>query len=57
MSRAPVTVPCKYKTGRVLGNGTYATVKGNKESFILYLFIKTFPFSIEAMHVSKDRII
>ncbi|EIE77846.1 hypothetical protein G6F46_002832 [Rhizopus delemar] len=27
MSRAPVTVPCKYKTGRVLGNGTYATVK------------------------------
>ncbi|KAJ2959226.1 hypothetical protein NQZ79_g5339 [Umbelopsis isabellina] len=21
------TVPCKYKTGRVLGNGTYATVK------------------------------
>ncbi|OAD06259.1 hypothetical protein MUCCIDRAFT_155277 [Mucor lusitanicus CBS 277.49] len=29
MSRQPVTVPCKYKTGRVLGNGTYATVKGN----------------------------
>lgn len=28
MSRQPVTVPCKYKTGRVLGNGTYATVKG-----------------------------
>lgn len=28
MSRTPVTVPCKYKTGRVLGNGTYATVKG-----------------------------
>ncbi|GAN10165.1 CAMK/CAMK1 protein kinase [Mucor ambiguus] len=27
MSRQPVTVPCKYKTGRVLGNGTYATVK------------------------------
>ncbi|CEI89237.1 Putative CAMK/CAMK1 protein kinase [Rhizopus microsporus] len=27
MSRTPVTVPCKYKTGRVLGNGTYATVK------------------------------
>ncbi|KAI8379630.1 kinase-like domain-containing protein [Radiomyces spectabilis] len=25
--RAPVTVPCKYKTGKVLGNGTYATVK------------------------------
>lgn len=22
------TVPCKYKTGKVLGNGTYATVKG-----------------------------
>lgn len=28
MSRTPATVPCKYKTGRVLGNGTYATVKG-----------------------------
>ncbi|KAI8647107.1 CAMK/CAMK1 protein kinase [Parasitella parasitica] len=27
MSRQPATVPCKYKTGRVLGNGTYATVK------------------------------
>lgn len=38
MSRAPVTVPCKYKTGRVLGNGTYATVKGNKESFY-FIFI------------------
>ncbi|KAI9323639.1 kinase-like domain-containing protein [Dichotomocladium elegans] len=25
--RMPVTVPCKYKTGKVLGNGTYATVK------------------------------
>ncbi|KAI7847823.1 kinase-like domain-containing protein [Circinella umbellata] len=25
--RTPVTVPCKYKTGKVLGNGTYATVK------------------------------
>ncbi|ORZ01656.1 kinase-like domain-containing protein [Syncephalastrum racemosum] len=25
--RAPITVPCKYKTGKVLGNGTYATVK------------------------------
>ncbi|CDS12016.1 hypothetical protein LRAMOSA04212 [Lichtheimia ramosa] len=25
--RGPVTVPCKYKTGKVLGNGTYATVK------------------------------
>lgn len=31
MSRTPVTVPCKYKTGRVLGNGTYATVKGISE--------------------------
>ena len=30
MSRQPVTVPCKYKTGRVLGNGTYATVKGKR---------------------------
>lgn len=28
MSRTPVTVPCKYKTGRLLGNGTYANVKG-----------------------------
>jgi hypothetical protein len=27
-AKAPVTVPCKYKTGKVLGNGTYATVKG-----------------------------
>ncbi|KAI8890596.1 Pkinase-domain-containing protein [Backusella circina FSU 941] len=26
-AKAPVTVPCKYKTGKVLGNGTYATVK------------------------------
>lgn len=26
---AAATVPCKYKTGKVLGNGTYATVKGN----------------------------
>ncbi|KAL7328973.1 Calcium/calmodulin-dependent protein kinase type I [Mucor circinelloides] len=25
--KPPVTVPCKYKTGKVLGNGTYATVK------------------------------
>ncbi|KAI8139897.1 kinase-like domain-containing protein [Fennellomyces sp. T-0311] len=25
--RTPITVPCKYKTGKVLGNGTYATVK------------------------------
>ncbi|CAO3615527.1 unnamed protein product [Cunninghamella echinulata] len=25
--QAPATVPCKYKTGRILGNGTYATVK------------------------------
>ncbi|KAF9116954.1 hypothetical protein BGX27_008102 [Mortierella sp. AM989] len=24
---APITVPCKYKTGRVLGEGTYAVVK------------------------------
>lgn len=32
MSRAPVTVPCKYKTGRVLGNGTYATVKGKEQN-------------------------
>ena len=23
------TVPCKYKVGRVLGQGTYAVVKGN----------------------------
>lgn len=23
-----IIVPCKYKTGHVLGNGTYATVKG-----------------------------
>ncbi|ORX62841.1 Pkinase-domain-containing protein [Hesseltinella vesiculosa] len=27
MSKAPVTVPCKYKTGKILGTGTYATVK------------------------------
>ncbi|ORZ19849.1 kinase-like domain-containing protein [Absidia repens] len=25
--RSPATVPCKYKTGKILGNGTYATVK------------------------------
>ncbi|KAI8081740.1 kinase-like domain-containing protein [Halteromyces radiatus] len=25
--RPPATVPCKYKTGKILGNGTYATVK------------------------------
>ncbi|KAI8981767.1 kinase-like domain-containing protein [Mycotypha africana] len=25
--KQPVTVPCKYKTGKILGNGTYATVK------------------------------
>ncbi|KAI9471839.1 MAG: kinase-like domain-containing protein [Benjaminiella poitrasii] len=25
--KQPVAVPCKYKTGKVLGNGTYATVK------------------------------
>ena len=31
------TVPCKYKVGRVLGQGTYAVVKGthvNKEVLI-----------------------
>lgn len=30
MSKAQsvVTVPCKYKTGKVLGQGTYAVVKG-----------------------------
>ncbi|KAG0220613.1 hypothetical protein BGX31_010807 [Mortierella sp. GBA43] len=27
---APAIVPCKYKTGRVLGEGTYAVVKGKK---------------------------
>ncbi|KAI8973864.1 kinase-like domain-containing protein [Pilobolus umbonatus] len=27
MAPPPATVPCKYKTGRILGNGTYATVK------------------------------
>ncbi|KAF9391787.1 hypothetical protein CPB97_005424 [Podila verticillata] len=27
MSAAAVTVPCKYKTGRTLGQGTYAVVK------------------------------
>lgn len=25
--KQPLTVPCKYKTGKVLGQGTYATVK------------------------------
>lgn len=25
---AATVVPCKYKTGRVLGEGTYATVRG-----------------------------
>lgn len=34
--RGPVTVPCKYKTGKVLGNGTYATVKG--ELLLMSLF-------------------
>ncbi|KAF9435091.1 hypothetical protein BGZ76_006903 [Entomortierella beljakovae] len=29
---APVIVPCKYKTGRVLGEGTYAVVKGTIET-------------------------
>jgi hypothetical protein len=24
------TVPCKYKVGRVLGQGTYAVVKGDR---------------------------
>ncbi|KAI9009352.1 kinase-like domain-containing protein [Phycomyces nitens] len=28
--RPPVTVPCKYKTGKVLGHGTYATIDTNK---------------------------
>ena len=28
MSAAAVTVPCKYKTGKTLGQGTYAVVKG-----------------------------
>ncbi|KAI9029630.1 kinase-like domain-containing protein [Phycomyces nitens] len=26
-ARGPITVPCKYKTGKVLGNGSYAVVK------------------------------
>ncbi|KAG0304604.1 hypothetical protein BGZ97_001403, partial [Linnemannia gamsii] len=27
VATAPSVVPCKYKTGRVLGEGTYATVR------------------------------
>lgn len=27
----PITIPCKYRTGKILGNGTYATVKGEKK--------------------------
>ena len=31
------TVPCKYKVGRVLGQGTYAVVKGKLASFEVVL--------------------
>ena len=34
---APKTVPCKYKTGKVLGQGSYAVVRGN---FIYFPFNK-----------------
>lgn len=29
---SPATVPCKYKTGKILGSGTYATVKGKMKT-------------------------
>lgn len=39
--KPPVTVPCKYKTGKVLGNGTYATVKGNMKFKVCFMLNST----------------
>ena len=35
MVERPKTVPCKYKTGKTLGQGSYAVVKG--KIFILII--------------------
>lgn len=67
--RTPVTVPCKYKTGKVLGNGTYATVKGTTAKAF---FLPRLPLPrsltghgllparttclLEALHVSNPRL-
>lgn len=55
----PITIPCKYRTGKILGNGTYATVKGEKKETHIMQWCKVFltifkPCSLspEAMHVS-----
>jgi calcium/calmodulin-dependent protein kinase I len=41
------TVPCKYKVGRVLGQGTYAVVKGNPYQSIVNL--------VEAVHIGTGK--
>lgn len=46
------TVPCKYKTGRTLGQGTYAVVKGTIfyfcfVLFLIYLFIRGHPCKLK----------
>lgn len=56
--KPPVTIPCKYRTGKVLGNGTYATVKGEKKRILcndvkfFLLFSNRAHSPPEAMHVS-----
>ena len=41
------TVPCKYKVGRVLGQGTYAVVKGTPNTGLTY--------SVEAVHIGTGK--
>ena len=41
------TVPCKYKVGRVLGQGTYAVVKGCPETIRIN--------GVEAVHIGTGK--
>lgn len=43
------TVPCKYKVGRILGQGTYAVVKGPPPS------MKNSANEIEAVHIDTGK--
>ena len=41
------TVPCKYKVGRVLGQGTYAVVKGYPHTILIN--------ALEAVHIGTGK--